>query len=215
MALNILVVDDANEFADLIVMDLISRKFSARAQYSGLSAITSALTLQFNVILLDIMMPGDITLRELLQIQRLDYYNTLIPLTDDIFFIESQSNIPINDIISANMMDIQAVLQKDESSNISLFQPLHVIEEMQNILFSMGELFIHLDGYVTSAIIKSTLKDFEELKILFFTAGGVDDAYYRKYSRFFADNLFLKSNYYDKVLKELEDIEKSGSKDSK
>jgi len=147
-----------------------------------------------------------------MQIQRLDYQNTLIPLTDDVFFSESQSSVPINHIISANIMDIKDVLIKDEYNNISLFQPLYVIEELQNILFSMGELFIHLDGYVTSSIIKSTLKDYSGLKILFFTAGGVDDAYYRKYSRFLADGLYLKSNYYDKVLKDLENIDKNSVK---
>lgn len=207
MPLNVLVVDDANEFADLIVLDLISRNYNARAQYSGLSALTSALTLQYNLILLDIMMPGDITLNELLQIQKLDYKKTSVPLTDDVFIKESHSHIPINDFISANVHNIQDVLLKDDDNNTELYQPLYIIKEIQDILCSVGEIFIHLDGYVASAIIKTTLKESDSIKILFFTAGGVDDAHYRKYRGFFADGLFLKSNYYDKVLKELETID--------
>lgn len=203
MVPNILVVDDANEFADLIVLDLKSRNYNARAQYSGLSAITSAFSLQYNFILLDIMMPGDITLKELLQIQKLDYNKTLIPITDDVFFSEEQSRIPINDIFESNILGVQDLLLRDNNNNFKKFQPLFIMEKVQIRLCNMGDIFIHLDGYVTSCIIKSTLRDLNAPYILFFTAGGVDDAYYNEFNGFFADGLYLKSNYYDKVLSEL------------
>lgn len=204
MTLNILVVDDADEFADLIVLDLISRDFNARAQYSGFSAFTSAFTLEFDLVLLDIMMPGDITLKELMQTNMMDDERTLIPLTDDVFFLEAHSNVPINDIIEANILNVQDILLKDGNGNIRLFQPLHIIKEVQNLLYNISDIYIHLDGYITSCLIKSTLGHLKDIKVLFFTAGGVDESFYRKYNSFFADGLFLKSGYYDKVIKELD-----------
>jgi len=199
MPLNVLVVDDAAEFADLIVMDLKSRSYHASAVYSGLSAIKSALSLKFQAILLDIMMPGEVPLAELSAIPGVQQDKTLLPLTDDLFFRQS-SRMPLPHLLKQGA--------NEHAMPDKRFYTIAQLSEMIKPYGDNGPLYVHLDGYLASSIIKSSLADRKQVVVLFFTAGGVNEAFYKRFNGFLADDIFLKSQYYDRVLATLAGLKK-------
>jgi len=58
MKINVLIVDDEKEFTDTITKRLEMRNFTITSVYSGEAAIDVAKKIDFDVIILDVQMPG-------------------------------------------------------------------------------------------------------------------------------------------------------------
>ncbi|WP_022666440.1 response regulator [Desulfospira joergensenii] len=77
----ILLVDDEKIFADNMAKLLESRHYKVKAVYDGESAISALQNESFDVIILDLKMPGMDGLSTLREIQRLDVFTETLLLT--------------------------------------------------------------------------------------------------------------------------------------
>ncbi len=58
MCMNILIIEDERRLADVLVKIMQEQKYAAEAVYNGLDGLEYARSGQYDVVLLDVMLPG-------------------------------------------------------------------------------------------------------------------------------------------------------------
>ncbi len=83
MKINVLIADDEKEFTDTLTKRLEMRNFTVTPVYSGEAAIEMAGKVNFDVIVLDVQMPGITGIEVLKQIKRQTPLTSVIMLTGE------------------------------------------------------------------------------------------------------------------------------------
>jgi CheY-like chemotaxis protein len=207
-AIDILVVDDSPELLEWMRLDLEGRGYRVETALSGEECLGWVEQASPPCVLLDVMMPGEPKLTELLESHTTLRGESTILLDDSVYVGSERAHKPLYEILSSLGPNPELRLRRDETHRLMVYQRA---EELYRVVADgqfqrqYGAVRIHLDGYTTCQLITSC-PQFKGVHVILFTAGGPGTRNERVQRAFQvgASDYVLKSEYYTHLFDRIE-----------